>query len=242
MQLKRKLLALFLTCTALFLLTAAPAFAAETSRDSITVTGSAEEEVAPDMATIYGSLEQKSPTAAEAREGLARQIQALKRELRLQLLSDADVQNIRYSLEPQYIVERNSNRRKPDGYLAFTQYKIRVTNLQKLGPVLDKSISSGLNVSHVEFGLKDRNLYENKLLDQAVTSARARAAVVARAGGRQLGTLLNASLNTATAPIRLERSYLMAAKAQNDVAPVGTELSAGVLTVSARVNLVFGLQ
>ena len=86
MRLKRKLLAFILTCMALFTLTAAPAFAAEASRDSISVTGSAEEEVAPDMAVIYGTLEQKNPTAAEAREGLARQIQALTRELRLQLV------------------------------------------------------------------------------------------------------------------------------------------------------------
>ena len=34
----------------------------------------------------------------------------------------------------------------------------------------------------------------------------------------------------------------MEAKAQNDAASTGTELSAGVLTVSARVSLVFGLQ
>ena len=239
MRLKRKLLAFILTCMALFTLTAAPAFAAEASWDSISVTGSAEEEVAPDMAVIYGTLEQKNPTAAEAREGLARQIQALTRELRLQLVPDEDVQN---SLEPQYVYERNSNKQKADGYLARTEYKIRVTNLKKLGPVLDKAIGSGLTVNHVDFDLKDRNLYENKLLDQAVSNARARAAVVARAGGRQLGTLLNASLNTTASPLRLGRAYLMEAKAQNDAASTGTELSAGVLTVSARVSLVFGLQ
>ena len=242
MRLKRKLLAFILTCMALFTLTAAPAVAAEASRDSISVTGSAEEEVAPDMAVIYGTLEQKNPTAAEAREGLARQIQALTRELRLQLVPDEDVQNIQYSLEPQYVYERNSNKQKADGYLARTEYKIRVTNLKKLGPVLDKAIGSGLTVNHVDFDLKDRNLYENKLLDQAVSNARARAAVVARAGGRQRGTLLNASLNTTASPLRLGRAYLMEAKAQNDAASTGTELSAGVLTVSARVSLVFGLQ
>ncbi|MEE3380965.1 MAG: SIMPL domain-containing protein [Succiniclasticum sp.] len=239
---KKKLLAMIMTMAAFLALMCAPAFAAE-QRDSISVTGRAEEEVAPDMATLYGTLEQKAPTAAEAREGLAKKIQALVREMHLQMIPNEDVQTIRYSLEPQYIYERNSNRQKADGYLASTEYKIKVKNLDKLSAVLDKSIGAGMNVDRVEFGLNNRALYENKLLDEAVSNARARASVVARAGGRTLGTLMNATMDTTAVPVRMERSMLMAAKVQNDAAAeTPTQLNAGVMTVSARVSLVFALQ
>ncbi|HCJ90612.1 MAG TPA: hypothetical protein DHV71_01815, partial [Acidaminococcaceae bacterium] len=82
--------------------------------------------------------------------------QALVREMHLQMIPGEDVQTIRYSLEPQYIYERNSSRQKADGYLASTEYKIKVKNLDKLGAVLDKGIGAGLNIDRVEFGLNNR--------------------------------------------------------------------------------------
>ena len=54
---------------------------------------------------------------------------------------------------------------------------------------------------------------------------------------------MNATMDTTAVPVRLERSMLMAAKAQNDaVGETATQLNAGVMTVSARVSLVFALQ
>ena len=89
-----------------------------------------------------------------------------------------------------------------------------------------------------------REVLENRLLDEAVSNARSKAAVVARAGGRTLGYLIRADLGTVTGATRsLNRNMMMAKMADGaamESAP--TELDPGVINVEANVSLEFALE
>ena len=237
---KHRLIALLLVMTAFFAFFNNGAMAAE--RDSISVNGHASAEVSPDMATLYGGLEKRAATADAAREELARDMTAFKRLLLHHLIPEQDVRTIHYSLQPEYIFEKN--KRRLTGYVARTDYKVVIKDLEKLGGVIDNSVKCNLLIDRVEFGLNNRSLFENRLLDEAVANARSKAAVVARAGGRTLGNLIRANLGTVTGATRsLNRNMMMAKVADMAVAEAApTELEPGIINVEATVNLEFALE
>ena len=235
---KRRFIVLLLTLTICFTFFCSGTYAAE--RDSISVNGHAATEVVPDMATLFGALEKRALTAEEARNGLAKEMQALKHLLTVQMIPDQDIQTIRYSLQPEYVYDKNKQRLT--GYLARADYKIKIKNLDELGSVMDKSINIGLVINRVEFGLNNRSLFENSLLDEAVTNARAKAAVVARAGGRTLGRLIHANLGTVAGATRTMNRNMLMAKTADSAEAAATEFDPGVISVSVDVNLEFELE
>jgi hypothetical protein len=235
---KKKLITLLLVIAAVLALSCS-ALASE--RDSISVNGHASAEVAPDMATLYGNLEKHAPAAETARDNLAKEMAAFKHVLLGQTIAGQDVQTIRYTLQPEYSYDKN--KRRLIGYVARADYKVKIKNLDKLGPVIDKSIGCNFTVDRVQFGLNNRSLFENTLLEEAVANARGKAAVVARAGGRSLGRLIHASFSTASNATRT-MSRNMLAKSADMAAPeaASTELDPGVITVNANVDLEFALE
>ena len=236
---KRKLIALLFVVMTVIALFCGGAFAAE--RDSISVNGHASAEVAPDMAMLYGNLEKRAAVAETARENLAKEMAALKHVLMGQMITGQDVQTVRYMLQPEYSYEKG--KRKLIGYVARANYKVKIKNLEKLGAVIDKSIGCNFTVDRVEFGLNNRSLFENSLLEEAVANARSKAAVVARAGGRSLGHLIHASFGTVSNATRAVNRNMMAKAASMDAAEATpTELDPGVITVNANVDLEFALE
>ena len=236
---KRKLIALLFVMVSVVTLFCCGAFAAE--RDSISVNGHASAEVAPDMATLYGNLEKRAAVAETARENLAKEMTAFKHVLLGQMITGEDIQTARYTLQPEYSYEKG--KRKLTGYVARADYKVKIKNLEKLGAVIDKSIGCNFTVDRVEFGLNNRSLYENSLLEEAVANARSKAAVVARAGGRTLGHLIHASFGTVSNATRAVNRNMMAKAASMDVEEATpTELNPGVITVNANVDLEFALE
>ena len=236
---KQRYIVLLFVMTAVFAFFCCGALAAE--RDSISVNGHARAEVSPDMATLYGNLEKRAAVAETARENLAKDMATFKHVLLGQMISGQDIQTVRYSLQPEFSYEKN--KRRLTGYVARADYKVKVKNLEKLGAVIDKSIGCNFTVDRVEFGLNNRSLFENGLLEEAVANARSKAAVVARAGGRTLGHLIHASFSTASNATRTVNRNMMAKAAGMDAAEAApTELEPGIITVNANVDLEFVLE
>ena len=237
---KRKCIALLIVMMTVFAFFCSGALAAE--RDSISVNGNASAEVAPDMATLYGNLEKRAAVAETARENLAKDMAAFKHVLLGQAIPGEDIQTVRYSLQPEFSYEKN--KRRLTGYVARADYKVKIKNLEKLSAVIDKSVGCNVTVDRVEFGLNNRSLFENRLLEEAVANARSKAAVVARAGGRSLGHLIHASFSTTGNATRaVNRNMVMAKAASMDMAESApTELDQGVITVNANVDLEFALE
>ena len=230
---KRKCIALLLVMMTVFAFFCSGALAAE--RDSISVNGHASAE----MATLYGNLEKRAAVAETARENLAKDMAAFKHVLLGQAIPGEDIQTVRYSLQPEFSYEKN--KRRLTGYVARADYKVKIKNLEKLSAVIDKSV---VTVDRVEFGLNNRSLFENRLLEEAVANARSKAAVVARAGGRSLGHLIHASFSTTGNATRaVNRNMVMAKAASMDMAEsTPTELDPGVIAVNVNVDLEFAME
>ena len=214
------------------------------AKDTITVSGTAVTDAEPDMAYVTMYLEMKGETATEVRQGMADKIAALKRVLLGQMIEDKDIKSSNYSFGPKYEYVRNKQVQR--GFASSADVVVKVRDLNKLSAVIDKSITqSGATVNNVQFGLQNRNIIEQSLLDDAVTNGRTKAGIVANSGGRTLGPLQSADINNAGGETRVQMpqaTLAMMKEVADDRAPMTPTLFApGTITVRTTIYMVFSL-
>ena len=229
-KIKQMLCALLTVC--LLLIGSANAMAAQPDTPSISVSANATIDVAPDTAVISFDVNGKGRTADEATSASAAKMDSVKHNLLGCNILGSDITTTSYTLYPDTDIKG-----KITGYTASNSVRIKLKDIAKLGPVIDKISAAGVDtIKNISFS--DRN----KLLAQAVENARQQAAVVANAGGRTLGKLLSANISTYSGG--MERSYgnmkLMAA-ADRAAAPE-TSIAAQEITIKASVDTVFAME
>lgn len=213
------------------------------SSEGITVTGSASMTVAPDKATISMGVEKTGATAIKARNAATDSVNRMIRQLRVLGVSDKDIKTSDYYVRANYITV-NKKSRISDYTFRYT-VNVEVENINDIGKIIDAMYESGANsMISVQFGLKNRELLEMQLLSKAVKNAKAKARIVANAGGRVLGVLQNATINDlggATYENRNAVAMYMAKSADATPLQGSTEIMSGDLTVKVRVYAKFAL-
>ena len=204
-KIKQMLCALLTIC--LLLIGSANAMAAQPDTPSISVSANATIEVAPDTAVISFDVNGKGRTAAAKMDSVKRNL------LGCNILGN-DITTTSYTLYPDTDIKG-----KIIGYTANNSVRIKLKDIGKLGPVIDKISAAGVDtINNISFSVSNRELYRNKLLAQAVENAR-----------QQAG---------------MERSYgnmkLMAA-ADRAAAPE-TSIAAQEITIKASVDTVFAME
>ena len=235
-KLKQMLCTLLTIC--LLTIGSASALAAQPDVPSISVSANATIEVAPDTAVISFDVNGKGRTAAEATNTAASKMEGVRHNLLGCNILGSDITTTSYTLYPDTDIKG-----KITGYTASNSVRIKLKDIAKLGPVIDKISAAGVDtINNISFSVSSRELYRNRLLAQAVENARQQAAVVANAGGRTLGKLLSANISSYSGG--LERSYgnmkLMAA-ADRAAAPE-TSIAAQEITIKASVDTVFAME
>ena len=235
-KLKQMLCTLLTIC--LLAIGSASALAAQPDVPSISVSANATIEVAPDTAVISFDVNGKGRTAAEATNAAASKMEGVRHNLLGCNILGSDITTASYTLYPDTDIKG-----KITGYTASNSVRIKLKDIAKLGPVIDKISAAGVDtINNISFSVSSRELYRNRLLAQAVENARQQAAVVANAGGRTLGKLLSANISSYSGG--LERSYgnmkLMAA-ADRGAAPE-TSIAAQEITIKASVDTVFAME
>lgn len=235
-KLKQMLCTLLTIC--LLAIGSASAMAAQPDVPSISVSANATIEVAPDTAVISFDVNGKGRTAAEATNAAASKMEGVRHNLLGCNILGSDITTASYTLYPDTDIKG-----KITGYTASNSVRIKLKDIAKLGPVIDKISAAGVDtINNISFSVSSRELYRNRLLAQAVENARQQAAVVANAGGRTLGKLLSANISSYSGG--LERSYsnmkLMAA-ADRGAAPE-TSIAAQEITIKASVDTVFAME
>lgn len=213
------------------------AFAANPDTPHINVSATASMEVAPDIAAINFDVNGKGTTSSIATNDAAAKMDIVRRTLLGCNILNEDITTNSYTLYPN-----TDSKGKVIGYTTRNNLTIKVSDITKIGTIIGKLSSAGIDkINNVSFDVKNKNLYRNKLLAQAVENARQEAAVVANAGGRTLGKLLSANLNSYN---NYPHTYgnIMLKAAANEGAVQHTTLAAENITISANVETVFIMQ
>lgn len=140
----------------------------------------------PDQATLTVSVEVTAPTAGGAQGDTSTRMRGVLEALSARRLDPGDLSTQAISLEPTYDYREAGPRLT--GYRATQAVLVRLRRIDELGPVIDAVVGVGATgIGSVSMDVADRAGAEAEARALAVTDARARAEVLARAGGVTLG-------------------------------------------------------
>ena len=202
----------------------------------LTVAGTGQARVAPDVATVRLGVLAQGPTAREAQNQVNRSGQAILDAIRKVGIPPERIQTIGLSLNPQYAQGRPDQGPRITGYQASNTVTVRVEDLAKVGPVIDAGLAAGANnLDGVDFGLRDDSAARAAALTDAVRSARTKAEALARALRVRLVEILEVAeggVSVSPPPSPFRGRVALAAEAI-----ATTPVSAGEVGVEASVTV-----
>jgi uncharacterized protein YggE len=202
----------------------------------VTVVGSGEARVAPDMATVQLGVETTAPTTQEALAQNSAQAQAIVDQLKQLGVDEKDIQTSGFNIYATY----NDDGRTVTGYTVSNTVSVTIRNLAQAGELLDTVVQSGANrVYGVSFGVSDPKAAQAQARDAALADARARAEQLAQGAGAQIGAVLVISENIGAPPV-MPMPAMAAADQAVGGAPVPVQ--AGEQVVNASVQVTYELR
>lgn len=199
MMMQQRSLKLTLAACAVAAALVMPARAADRS---ITVTGEAMISVAPDNAVIRLGVTSQGKNAREASEANAKQMTGVLAAIKESGVADRDVQTSRLSLQPQY-EQGKAGPARLLGFQVTNQVTIRIREVDKFPGILDRAIAAGANeMSGIEFVVSDQSKLLDQARDDAVSDARRKAELYAKAAGVKLGSVTSISEEGSSPPPR----------------------------------------
>lgn len=220
----------------------APRPAVEPGARTIRVEGTGETKAAPDEAYLDIAVETVAPTAKAAGEENARKMEKVLAALMQAGIPKREIDTRNYSVFPEYTPPLpDGTEPKPKGYRVQNLVSVHVTELSKVGALLDKALAAGANrVEGVRFGLSRPDAVQGEALRQAVQRARNSAQVLAAALGVKLGAVLDAS--TVSEPPRPYAARFAMMESMDSKAAPTTPIQPEEQTVTARVTLIFAIE
>jgi uncharacterized protein YggE len=215
-------------------LLAAPALA-QTPAPAISVTGEATLQVAPDQAQVDGGVATDAKTAREASDTNNAAMGKVLLALKGAGLDEKDYQTSRLSLQPQYA----PNRSGPSpivGYRASNRVTIRVRDVTKIATMIDVLVSAGANdIGGINFMVSQASKLLDDAREQAISDARRKAQIYAKAAGVTLGEPIAISEEGSPSP-------MFRARVAGGMAATATPVAQGEETLSVTVRVSWAIK
>jgi hypothetical protein len=200
------------------------------------VVGEGRATAAPDVAVAFLGVEVEAPDLSAASADANARMRRVLDALSSAGVAKKDVQTSRYDVAVDRRVDPRGGAAPPPVYRVATEARVTVRDLGRVGHVLDAAVKAGANSTRgLSFQKEDPSAERGRALAAAVADARAKAEVLARAAGRELGEVLQISEGGAARPGPLPGVRMMAAVSE---APV----EAGELQISAHVEIAWALR
>lgn len=200
---------------------------------TISVTGSGQVTLAPDLAYIYIGIHSQAANVSDALKENNDKAQAVSSALSEMGIEAKDIQTSSFNIYPQ----QNYG---PSGEALELQYAVdntvyvTVRQLQNLGQLLDVVVRSGANsINGISFDVNDKSQAVSEARRLAVESARSQAEEMASVAGVELGELQTMNVYTSS-PVM---STYEGKGGAYDAASV--PISAGQMIIRVEVNAIY---
>lgn len=199
----------------------------------------------PDLAVFSAGVTSQGKTAAAALSANSADMNRVIAALKAAGISDRDIQTSNLSLNPLYapqVVRPDGQVENPEpriiGYQVNNQVTVRQRKLADYGRVLDTLVSAGANqVNGPSFELDNSDAAMDEARVAAMTKARQRAELYAKAAGLRVKRIVSISEGGGYSPPPMPMLYAKAAMA--DAAP--TPVAPGEVGLTATVAVQFEL-
>lgn len=236
-----------MTMASLLALAAAPALASAQPVAVQTISGTRLDVVAtgeanrvPDVAIISAGVVTRAPTASQALQQNATQMQRVIAALRRAGVAERDIQTSSINLHPDY---RHRDNEQPvvTGYNASNQVTVRFRDIAQSGKILDALVAEGANqINGPQLTIDKPEAALDEARRNAIAVARARAQLYAQATGKRVGRILAISEGGGGFP-RPEGIVVTGSRAgRGEMAD--TKIVPGEQTLSVSIQVTFELE
>jgi hypothetical protein len=209
---------------------------ATTNEHTISVTGTGDVLLQPDIADLRLGVGVTSSSVADARSRAASTMAAVIAKLKALGIADKDIRTAMVSLQPTYDYSANTTPPRVTGFQFANSISVTVRDLSKLGDAIDQSLAAGATtLDSVSFRVDDQTGAEAQARTAAMADAKAKADALAAAAGVTITGV--ASISETVAPVPYPVYYGAAAGAPSK--DVATPVQPGTNDVSVTVSVVF---
>ena len=235
----KRLFATTLTMT-LFLCAATVLYAQTTNPETrrgtrVTVNGNATVQAQPDTAILTISVVTQGRRAIDAQQDNAAKTDTLVQALKAASGTGAEIKTSGYSVQPMRVYRENQ---PPTitGYEARNTVTVTLSDLKKVGPVIDAATQAGANdISGISFTLRQDRPARDRALTEATREAMSKAEVVASALGRKVTRVVEVQdegFVRPPQPVYQAEAFMVKRDS------VATPIEVGSLDVTSRVLLI----
>lgn len=230
-----------LATLSVFLMLATPA-AAEDSPRTVTVDGRGEVSAAPDHARVDMAIEARHAEMEKARSDALTVTRAFLAVTKKLGLEDKDVRSSGLTIHPEYRWNDVARRQELIGYLVQRQFEVRLTDLDRLGELLEGAVDAGVNqVSPPQLLSSREKELRRAALAAAARDAEANARLLAETLGAKLGAARQVTTLGVAVPQPFYRERMMADAAMGMGQPASETYGTGEIRIEASVTATFDL-
>ncbi len=199
--------------------------------------GSGEIRVPADMATLVFSISIQEKTTQKARQAVDASVAAFVNALEAAGFKRQDLVAGNLRLEPDY-TQSSGAAPKLNGYRASRDVSVQLYQLERVGPVIEVALKSGLNiVQSIQYDVRDKVRYLSQAREKAIEDSKLKASGLAKAYGMTLGKIYSIQY-TSEEPSPVVRGRMML---MNGPSTADSYLADDIRFVD-RVNVVFNLE
>lgn len=216
--------------TAAFLMLFSQATYAEKQEPLIHVQGSGATSVTPNAYTVTLVMEAHGANVAPLNQVLTAEMQSVISFLLKQNIAQNNIQSMQVRLSPRYT--NGPQGRQQDGFTLSREIVVTDTNIKNYDRVLDGVLKRGVDkIQQFNFvSAGENNAYQTALI-AAVADAKARASLLAKELGVEVGEVVAISESGGNMPVPVMRADAFAKEAVTSLP--------GQKTVEARINVSF---
>lgn len=195
---------------------------------------------APDVADLSGGVVTSAPTAAAALADNAARMTQVVAAVRKAGIAERDIQTAGISVQPQYRYNQNEPPQLT-GYQASNTVSLRVRKLADAGRLIDTLVGVGANqISGPVFRVDNSDAALDEARVAAVATARARAALYAKAAGVRIKRLLTLSESSGETP--QPRPMMMRSMAMKAESAPESPVIPGEVALTITVSMTFEVE
>ncbi|PWV97689.1 hypothetical protein DFR52_106213 [Hoeflea marina] len=189
----------------LFAFAAVPALAEPPAPPMISVSAEGSAAMAPDMAVTTLTVLNEAETARAALDANNATMDKLMAALKAESIAERDLQTAGFSIQPRWLYpEPKDGQQVPPsiiGYQVQNTLSVRIRDLDRLGAILDASVTLGVNQGgDVRFTNDNPDTAIEEARRDAVSRAMAKAQQLADAAGVKLGRITQISEQSSSQP------------------------------------------
>jgi uncharacterized protein YggE len=202
----------------------------------INVSGEGKVTAVPDQAMISVSVDTKGNKSADVKKQNDAAVEKVIQAIKAHKLPKEDVQTQRIALNPVYDYEK-----KKYSYNATQTINILLKDLNQYDGLMEDLVDAGINrISNVEFRSSKADQLKTDARKEAMREAKRKAEDYVSVLGQKVGKAI--TINDNTQVIYPQAMYKMAMSADAEGGGSRDTLAIGEITVTANVQVAFGLE